>query len=191
MANQPTPHNWLMTLGLSGLAAAYLLLFFLPHQRVLARLRDEFRGQQEVLSQSYARLGTMAATQRRLDASINYNARWTHAMPGENSLPVLYGRINALAKQEGVATKSFDPQPGTEYERFRVFNVAINCRGSFSQISHFLQSLERLPMTLWLDTLRMENGVKMGKMVDCELNLAVFVDKPEESGQAKASGQSI
>jgi len=67
-------------------------------------------------------------------------------------------------------------------------SVAAGFSGGFGPLCRFLDDLESLPQPLWIANLKMEGGSKSGKDVHCELTLAVFVDKSDESDQVKGSG---
>lgn len=179
--------NWLLTLPLAGIAVLYILVFFLPSQRAMEALNEQLVAKQEVLAQADALLPTIAAVEAQLKEASGYNSRWIEVAPSERDLSGLYGRLHELVKKAGVATTRFDPQPPEELQRMRSVTIAMGLTGSFRQVSRFLEDLEALPQTIWIENLQLEGPGKRGKDIQCELNLEVFVDKSDLSGQAKGS----
>jgi Tfp pilus assembly protein PilO len=180
--------SWVTTIFLGGLALGYLFLFLVPSQRAMERLSEELATEQDFIAQVDALIPAIEVTQRQLSRTLKYNARWVDIAPSEGELAGVYGKIHALAKAAGVATTRFDPQPAVQYEKVRMISVAVGYNGTFQQMCRYLHDLEALPQTIWIDNLQLQLDSKLGKDVHCELTLAVFVDKTDESDQVKGSG---
>lgn len=180
-------NSWTLPLVAAGMAVAYAFGFFLPQQRSLAELSRQVTSQQELIDQATALAPALAATEQQIQATFQYNTSWQAASPTDMTLPALFGQIHQLAKTAGVTTTRFDPDAPVTLARVRRIPLKIGCVGQFSQIARFLESVERLPQTVWVENLRMETGSQSGEAVQCEVALEVFADKPENSDQVKLS----
>jgi Tfp pilus assembly protein PilO len=65
--------------------------------------------------------------------------------------------------------------------------ITMTCSGKFAEIHSFLRNLERLPPTIWIESMRLDKDARNAKDVRCELNLVVFSDNPQSSDYAKRS----
>ncbi len=180
--------NWTLTIPLAGLGLAYLFLFFLPARRVLDSLNQDLSREQDTVGHADTLFPAITSTEQQLARSRKYNSQWIEIAPSESELPGLFGKVNALAKATGITTTRLDPQPTVQYERIRLLTLTAGYRGSFAQICQFLYDLESIPEAIWIDRVQMDGGSKDGKDVTCEVDLAVFVDKTDDSDQVKGSG---
>ena len=188
MSNRFPHGRWLLpVLAMAG-GAAYLAFIFLPAQRTLAGLRGDLAAKQEFLAQAAALAPTIEATRREWDDTVRYNQQWLDAAPSADRISQLFGRINALAKQSGATLTRFDPEPVESYECLRRIPILVGCRGEFPQVCEFLQSLEHLPQTIWMDHLRFDLDRKDGATVDAEINVEIFADNLASSDQVIRSG---
>jgi len=180
--------NWALTIPLAGLGLGYLFLFFLPSQRGLDRLHQDLSRKQDAIAQADGLFPAIAVSEQQLAESRRFNSQWVAAAPSESELPGLLGKVNAMAKTAGITTTRLDPQPAVQYEKIRRMGLTAAYRGTFAQICRFLCELESLPESVWIDRIQLDGGGETGKDMACELTLAVFVDKTDESDQAKRSG---
>jgi Tfp pilus assembly protein PilO len=183
--------GWTLPIVAVGLSVAYALFFFLPTQRTIAELTEQVASQQALVEQTEALSPALAATEEQIHATLQYSAAWEETSPSETSLAALFGQISALAKAAGVTTTRFDPDTPVDLARVRRIPLTIGCTGQFSQVAQFLESVERLPQTIWIANLRMETGRENRKVVQCEARLEIFADNPKISGQVNLSGGPI
>jgi Tfp pilus assembly protein PilO len=130
-------------------------------------------------------------TQKEIQRTSAYVAAWRSASPHEANLAGLFGRIGALARSSHVSTTRMAPHAPLVMARVRRVTLVMGCTGSFSQIASFLQKLENMPQTLWIEDLRLEKSSKDGELVGCEMTLEIFADNPESSDETKSSGKPI
>ncbi len=180
-------NGWTLPVVAVGMAVAYAFGFFLPQQRSLAELSRQVTSQHELIDQTAALAPALAATEQQIEATRQYTTAWETASPSDADLPMLFGQIHQLAKMAGVTTTRFDPDTPVTLARVRRIPLRIGCTGQFSQIARFLESVERLPQTVWVENLHLERGSQAGEVVQCEVMLEVFADKPENSDQVKLS----
>ena len=98
------------------------------------------------------------------------------AAPKKRDIPALYGKIDALAKDAHLAISRFDPQPFVVHEKLQEIPVAMTCSGTFAQVYAFLRAIEGMPVTIWVESLRLEKTAQITKHVQCEINLVVFTN---------------
>lgn len=186
--NSKLLHNgWTVPAIAGSLAAAYLYFFFLPQQRAIAELTQQLTTEQEFVRQTEMVAPALAATETQVKTTLQYTTAWQEASPSEAESAVLFGQISELAKAAGVITTRFDPDTPVTLGRIRRIPLAIGCTGQFSQIARFLESVERLPQTIWVTSLRMEAVSEGGKDVGCEVIVEIFADNPKNSDQVNLS----
>lgn len=180
-------NGWTIPIAAVGLAVAYAFCFFLPGQRQVAELSQQVATEQAFVQQTEALAPALAATEQQIQAARAYNAAWKEASPSPADLAALFGQIHELAKAAGVTTTRLDPDVPVDLARLRRIPLMIGCTGQFTQIARFLESVERLPQTIWIENLRLEAGGENGKDVQCEVMLEIFADNPKNSGQVNLS----
>ncbi len=177
--------SWIVTPCLGAIAATYLMLVWLPSRRVIKQWHDEVEARQKVVTGATGVAATLAAVEQELDKSREAVADWEKVAPGKRDIPALYGGINALAKETGLTITRFDPQAIQVYEKVQVMPIAVVGNGTFAQLFEFLRLIEALPVTIWVDSLRLEKQSQNGKDIQCELNFAVFSNNQQSSDYVK------
>jgi Tfp pilus assembly protein PilO len=187
MTNHLRQSSWIVTLSLAAMAVAYLTLIWVPGHRAIRELREQVEAKRTFIGQSTGLSAALFDVQKELDRAETAAARWEKAAPGKRDIPRLYGKIDALAKDVHLAIGRFDPQPFVTYERLQEIPITMSCSGTFAQIFEFLRKVERLPTTIWVESMRLEKAAANTKDVRCEVNLVVFSDNPQSSDYAKHS----
>ncbi len=183
--------NWLLPLAALGMGAAYFALVFLPNRRAIGELAEQVACKQEAVLRAAAESHALLTTHKEIQRASAYVAAWQSASPHEANLAGLFGRIGVLARSSHVSTTRLAPQEPLVMARVRRVSVLMGCTGSFSQITSFLQKLENMPQTLWIDDLRLENASKDSELMRCEMTLEIFADNPENSDEIRSSGKPI
>lgn len=166
---------------LAAIAIAYLALVWLPGRREIRAVREEVRTKRQYVNQSTGLTKTLIAAEKELIAAEAVVNKWAETAPGNKDLPPLFGQINALAKQSGLAVTRFDPEPFVVHEEFREIPLLIGCSGKYAQIFEYLRSIEKQPMSIWVEFLRLDKADDSSENVKCELNMVVFSDNPDSS----------
>jgi Tfp pilus assembly protein PilO len=177
--------SWSVTLPLAAIALAYVSLVWLPGRRAIREVQDQVETKRQFVAKAADLPQALALSQRELDKAEAVVARWEKAAPRKRSIPALYGKINALAKDAGLAVARFDPQPFVVHEKVREIPIVVNCSGRFGQVFEFLRTVETLSATVWVESIKLEKTDKDAKDVRCELNLVVFSDNPRSSDYTK------
>ncbi|HEV7225857.1 MAG TPA: type 4a pilus biogenesis protein PilO [Pirellulales bacterium] len=181
MKMQSPRGNWLVTLPMAGIAAAFVLLIFLPGQRRIHALREEMREKQDSILAAGQTAARIHALKAELTEARQYNAQWRGRTASSAGATALCGQIAQLAQASGVTTTRFAPAAPTVIERLRRVPLTVACHGSFAQIQAFLAAVEERPRRVWLEDLKLSGVEEHGDSVQCELVLAAFVDNFEES----------
>lgn len=186
MTKTPKRGGWIVLLSMAGLTVVYLLAFFLPTQKAIGRLDGEARRKENYCAQAGNLEPILKATRLQLASARQYNKEWSGTTPSRGQIVTLLGRINAMSHAAGVQTTRFDPEPIVRHARICKIPLAMGMTGSFPRVFDFIADLERLPQSIWIENVTMEkveNVETKGKVVSCELSLAIFDDNPNNSDQ--------
>ena len=173
--------SWVITISLIVLATIYLPFLWLPGHRAIRQLQTQVESKRQFLAKATGISEKVMALQQELDRTEAVTAKWENTSSHNKNLLALYGRINALAEDDGLRVTRFDPQPFSKYESFQEIPLSIVCSGMFSEIYDFLRDLEELPTTMRVNYVRMEKKAGNTKDVECELGLIVFSVPPKSS----------
>ncbi len=181
-------HNtWIVTLSLAVLAVGFLAFLWLPGRRQIRQLAEQIETKRTVVAQATNLGATKLAIHLELGQAEAFVERWEKAAPAKGDIPALFGKINALARSNHLSIRRFDPQPAVLREQLAEIPITMNCSGRFGQVFEFLRSLEDLPPTIWVESLRIEKEAQDAKDVQCELNLVVFSNNSQGSDYTKAA----
>lgn len=183
MKTSIAPGDWIIPLVIGVGAVAYLTGIFLPGQRALGRLREDLASKEALVAQTGDLSPAVIAAHDELENTLGYNRTWSEAAPAPHDVSDLFGRITAAAKDAGLKTTRFDPEPIETLERICRIPVSLGCEGTFSQVCQFLHSLEVFPQTVWINSLQMEANAKDEGSVRFEAALEIFADNPNTSDQ--------
>jgi Tfp pilus assembly protein PilO len=173
--------TWIITIGLAVLAIVYLKFLWLPGHRAIKELSEQVEADQTFVAQSAGLSVALAATQKELDQSRAMVEAWNKQAPMHRDLPGLYAKIDGLAKTVNLSIEQFDPQPFVSYQQIREIPVNLTCSGTFAHIYEFLQSIEGLPVSIWIESMQIDKTSQDRKHVKCELSLVIFSDNTQSS----------
>lgn len=172
--------SWSVTAPLAGIAAAFLLLGFLPQQRAISELREELKTKQEVIAKAEQVSAATAVAVAEFERTSAYNEAW-RGRGWTWSAAALFGEIAQLADRSGTSTTQFEPGTVVEYEQIRLIPLGLHCEGSFAQVRTLLEGLEASGQRLWIRDLMLKSAREDGETVKCELGLAIFASDSENS----------
>lgn len=179
--------SWIVTVSVAAAAVAYAMLSFLPERRAIGEARRQISEKQDYIVRIGGLTGALRTTQQQLGEAEAYNAAWEQHAPAEGELPAVYGRIYELGKAAGATVTRFDPEAALRYEKVSYVPLAVGCVGSFAEICGFLEGLEGLPLSIWVNELRLKGTGEPGESVSCEITLAVFANNSGKSDYADPS----
>lgn len=134
--------SWTVTLPLTALAVAYVSLVWLPGRRAIREVQDQVETKRQFVTQATGLSQAVALCQQELDKVAVVVGRWEQAVPQKRAIPALYGKINALAKDAGLAIARFDPQRLVVHEKIEEIPIAVHCSGKFAQVFDFIRQIE-------------------------------------------------
>ena len=126
-------------------------------------MREQVETKQSLVAQAAGLSTELIRVQQELDKSESVVTRWEKAAPKKRDIPALYGKIDALAKDAHLAISRFDPQPFVVHEKLQEIPITMTCSGTFAQIYEFLRAIEGLPVTIWVESMRLEKTAQNTK----------------------------
>jgi hypothetical protein len=87
-----------------------------------------------------------------------------------------------VAKQSGVQTTRFVPEPVVKLASMERIGLKLGCRGKLDAIFDLLAGLEGLEYRLWIEELNLEPTGKDGELVQCDMVLEIFASNQDKSG---------
>ena len=168
------PIGWIVTALPTAVAVLYLALVWLPNHWAITAVQDQAECRRQFVVQAGELPAIMAGCQRELDAAQAAIARWEKAAPRKKRLAEYFEKIDSVTRQAGLAVTRFDPQPFVVHEKIHEIPLLIDCSGGFAQVYEFLRNVERLPATIWVDSIKIENIKNDGRNVTCKVNLVGF-----------------
>jgi Tfp pilus assembly protein PilO len=179
--------SWIITLSMAAMSIAYLTMVWLPGYRAIKEMREQVEAKRSFIAQATGVSAIVNNIQREIGQVESFANQWEKTAPKKRDIPQLYAKIDALAKDAHLAIGRFDPQPFILHEQIQEIPITMTCSGKFTDIHAFLRAMEKLPLTIWVELLRIEKDAKNTKDVQCELNLVVFSNNPHSSDYAKHS----
>jgi len=165
----------------AGIAAAYLLLVFVPGQRGIAELEAELAEKQDYVAGASDLAGAIAQTEEQLHKARAYNAAWTERAGALHRWPALYASIHDLATAAGTSPPRVEDHPIKTYQTLRRMPLALSCRGSFAEVFGLLERLEAYRAAMWEHDLKLTATGEDRETVQCELTLHVFAENSGNS----------
>ncbi len=189
----------IVTISLPAVAIGYVVFFFLPGQKEIGRLRDEFHQRQNFALEADRLTMAIRKVENDRAGAQNFIATWRELAPAQGKLAPIYGAVSQLAQDSGTSITRLDPQQTIQLETIGHSSFAIELKGNFSQIAEFVRGIEMRPETIWITDLMIEpaqrdsnravGGVpgkpgagNNGQLLSAKITLRVFADKDKISG---------
>lgn len=184
----PQKSSLIATVTLAVGAVMFLIFFFKPRHEAIGSLRAELEEKQQYLDATGDLIGhSVQQAHQDLNDVRQFVDRWKEHSPSESQLASVYARIARLGKQHQVVISRFDPQDIQRMKAVWQAPVELSVDGEYSQIVGFLHDLEQLPLTAWIDHLRIEQTATAtgddrpsdqvaAEKLRCELIWVVFSD---------------
>jgi Tfp pilus assembly protein PilO len=182
--NKTTPKkrgSWIITVPLIGAAVAYVMLWFLPTQREMDKLRDQIELERNFITNSETLKATLVQTRRDFEKAQEVHQAWIDAAPDDRQVPQVHEAISRCVRDAGAQISRFDPQPRQPYETLEQLPVILGAQGGFEHIFTLLANLEELPQTVWLEDIKVTSPKKAGEFTHCQVKLAIFAKNSEKS----------
>ena len=167
---------WVVTLGITVSAAAYVLLVFLPFQKSIDHLRQQLHDKRRQVVEADQLLLPLASEAERLAEIHRHTEQWARQAPGPQELAAFYSRMSEQAHRANVPLLKFEPQPPRTLQTVRQHSVVLSVQGEFEQLFDFVTRIERLPQTIWPTHLRLAQPPGGSASLQCEMTLTIFGD---------------
>ena len=181
MSSKLRNHSWIITAPLAASAVAYLFFLFLPRMRDIKAVMAEMRGKQEIIDRTASLRPAIELAEREMQEASLYLDKWHARCALPSELPTIFSKISYLAKANGTITKRFEPQQPVDYQTLDKMRVTLVVSGGFAAIEQLIKNLEELPVTVWIEALKMESAREAGQTTTCEVSLAIFTRNNEKS----------
>jgi Tfp pilus assembly protein PilO len=179
--------HWIVAALPTAIAVVYLSLVWLPGYSAITALQDQIEYERQFVAQAADLPAMLAGCQRDLETAESVVARWEKDAPRSGRLAPHFEKIDAVAREAGLAVTRFAPQPVVVHEKIHEIPLVIDCSGRFAQVHEFLRNIERLPATVWIESIKIENPDDKAKNVKCKITLVAF----SAAGTAPASSGKV
>jgi Tfp pilus assembly protein PilO len=176
--------SWIVTVPITAVAVAYVMLFFLPGSKTIAELKKQTAEKQSYVETSAGLAAALKIANTECKKAEGYHNAWKHHAPKQRELAALFGDIHRLAKEAGTTTTRFDPEPLVQHGYLREIPLSMGCKGTLSEIFEFLRSLESMPLAVWVNSVKIGKTDASTETMDAEITLIVFAGNPEDSDYA-------
>jgi Tfp pilus assembly protein PilO len=112
--------------------------------------------------------------ERKLETAEASLAEWERASPERRHTCRLWQQIDAAAADAGMTVTRFAAESPIVHEQMEEIPVAVRGSGDLPQVAEFVQSMERLPATIWIESVRVRKSDGNAKPAICELNLTIL-----------------
>ena len=181
MRNRNNHTTWILIVVLVAVLVGYVGAFFIPNCHAIEKLGEDLKAKQNFIAQSEMTVPLIEETEKKLNETTAYNRVWLKHSPRLGEAAILLGKINSLAREANVAIDNFDPEPAEKLDRLSQMPLTLHCSGSLSEIFRFLAGLEKMPQTIWIKNVTIEQSNnkadrKARQSAQCKVCLAIFMD---------------
>lgn len=173
--------GWGAIIPLTAAFGVYLFFVFLPGMKDIQRMRSEMQfNEAAVMAAADIPERLKQIDQEFIDAH-KHIEKWSGISNRPSDVAEMFGKLSNLAKLAGVATTAFRPEAKQSLATLERIPLTFGCRGTSEQVKTLLASIEGLNQRIWIDDALIEKSHQNGKLVTCELKLAIFADNFEIS----------
>ncbi|MAD81238.1 MAG: type 4a pilus biogenesis protein PilO [Pirellulaceae bacterium] len=177
----PKARSFVLTVSIGGLVLLYAFFVFLPTSRSIAKTRSALNEKRQFIvatQQDYTQIG---AIQKDLKNTKDWVAAWKHSSPKRNNLGGFFRDVAEISRESGTQVKRITPDEFEELRSLSRHPVRLDTAGRFNEIFAFVQALEQMPFTVWIDRLQLQSSSEASEELTCELSLTVFTDNQDIS----------
>lgn len=169
-------------LAVGSCLIAYMALVVIPRQREIGKLRTLATEKQLSVKEAAIRIQGTESLAARCHEAKQVVSQWRMAAPGESQINSLYATLAALAQTSTVNIERLLPKDSTTTSVLRLHPLEIEVVGDYSALMDFVQRVESLPHTIWVDRVNLQSDSNRASSVRCVLSLTVFANNSEISG---------
>jgi len=173
--------SFVLTISIGGCVLLYAFFVFLPIRRAIATMRgtlDEKRQFIVATQQDFTKIGPIQAD---LEGARTWVAQWRQHSPKRNNLGGFFAQVAEISRQSGTQVQRITPEEPAEMNALARHPVRLVVGGRFDELFAFIQALEQLPFTVWIERLQLQASSQTSERLTCELSLTVFTDNQDIS----------
>lgn len=136
---------------LVGVSALVGLLFTWPAYQDMRLMRSDIQKRRQEYETREAYYTTLREAKSRLQERAAEIARLDAAIPNEQGLPALYGMLQAMASESGLAVRSVNSSPvgqSVPDVRARQITIDLKLTGTYASFKTFLERIKTAPRFL-------------------------------------------
>ncbi|HWB00948.1 MAG TPA: GspMb/PilO family protein [Pirellulales bacterium] len=179
--NSPGMKTWFITLPIAAAASAYVWWDFVPETRKIHELRQSMRRELDLIDTAPQIEARLQLAMTRCSEAETYVQQHEPIAGDPAQIASMMRRLAEMAKDAGVQTTRFVPEPSTKLASLQCLRVRLGCRGTLTEVCKLLAQIDAMAGEVWVDELSIEASGDPG-LVQSELTLAIFADNPESSG---------
>lgn len=177
----PKTRSFVLTISIGGLVLLYAFFVFLPTRRAIAKMRSALDEKRQFIVTTQKDYTEIGAVQEDLERTRAWVADWKQNSPKRNNLGGFFARVAEISRESGTHVERITPEEPVEMKSLSRHPVRLVVGGRFSELFAFVQALEQMPFTVWIDRLQIQAPGQTGERLSCELSLAVFTDNQDLS----------
>jgi Tfp pilus assembly protein PilO len=170
-----------VTVSIGGLVLLYAFLVFLPTSRAIAKMRSTLDAKRQFIVAAQKDYTEIGAIQADLERTNGWVDAWQQNSPQRNNLGGFFGRLAEISRESGANIERITPRDLAEMNALSRHPVSLVVGGSFTELFAFIQAVEQMPFTVWIDRLELKSPSQTSEELSCELSLAVFTDNRDIS----------
>ncbi len=168
--------GWRLAALLTAAVAAYATMLWLPGRLAISAMEEQLERKRHLVAEAELLSSKLIGCRRQLDAAESAAVPWEKAAPRKKRQAEFFEKINAGADEAGLTIARFNPKSPVDHRKIYEIPLTIDGSGTFSQIYEFLRNVERLPPTLWVESLKIEKSKTGAKNVTYKVDLVGFGD---------------
>jgi len=177
----PQARSFVLTVSIAGLVLLYAFFVFLPTRRAIAKMRSALDEKRQFIVATQKDYTDIGAVQEDLDRTSEWVATWKQNSPKRNNLGGFFGRVAEISRESGTQVERITPEEPVEMKSLSRHPVRFVIGGRFHELFAFVEALEQMPFTVWIDRLELQSPSQTSEKLTCELSLTVFTDNQDIS----------
>lgn len=164
-----------------GLAIAIVCLFLfvvhLPQKRSFNELEDQIEAREEQLHQARQKSSTLLLLDKRVEALRSAVAKFNKRLPNRSELSNCLKQIVASLKSAQLVSQEIRPNSPTSMPRYSELPVTMTFRGTFGNISMFLDKIEKMNHLTRVKELKLESNQKGESEIRATVVLSIYCNR--------------
>jgi len=170
-----------LTAAIGGLVLVYAFLVFLPTSKAITKMHSELEQKRQFITTTQHDFTAIGGIQNDLEETRVWVAAWKQNSPKRNNLGSFFRRVAEISRESGAQVKRITPKELEEMKSLSRHPVHFIIAGRFNELFAFVEALEQMPFTVWIDRLQLKTTSEASETLTCEISLTVFTDTQDIS----------